>query len=200
MKISFIEEDNWPVRRVLAVLSKTADDFTPRMKAIAGVLDDETEQNFDEQGRPPWTPLAKSTLKRRPDRADGMILQDTGRLKASISTSYGKDFAVIGSNSVYARIHQLGGSIKVGERTGAVRLRTDKNGELVRQRGHPNLARFAKKSHKQAILKPWASGGYEIDIPARPYLQISSEGWQEIGAIVGDVMDEAARNIRKGRK
>lgn len=38
-----------------------------------------------------------------------MILQVTGQLASSVNTYYDNDSAIIGSNLVYAAIHQLGG-------------------------------------------------------------------------------------------
>jgi len=104
VKIEITQLGGELVSRFFKRLNDIGNDFTPLMTDIAGTLDDEKEQNFAEQGRPPWTPLAKSTLKRRPDRADGIILQDSGWLKSTITTNVGKTFAEIGSNAAYARI------------------------------------------------------------------------------------------------
>lgn len=42
----------------------------------------------------------------------GVTLSDTGRLSKSILAKTGNDEVFVGSNLVYARIHQLGGEIK----------------------------------------------------------------------------------------
>jgi len=120
--IEITEQGGEQVARLFQRLTSAANDFTPLMRAVAGTLADETEQNFADQGRPSWVPLAEITLKKRRDpkrkKKEGpprfgsgshMILQDAGHLAASISGSYSRDFAVIGSSAVYARIHQLGG-------------------------------------------------------------------------------------------
>ena len=55
--------------------------------------------------------LSEATKKQRTKQKKwpGQILQVSGQLATSISTSYDENSAVIGSNKVYAAIHQLGG-------------------------------------------------------------------------------------------
>ncbi|MDR2030768.1 MAG: phage virion morphogenesis protein [Azoarcus sp.] len=109
-----VELDSGEVRRRLGEVIARVSDARPLMRAIAGILEAETEKNFADEGRPHWAPLAKSTEKARMRRNNGSsvlkILQDSGRLAASISTDYGPDHAKIGSNVVYAAIHQFGGT------------------------------------------------------------------------------------------
>jgi len=73
----------------------------------------------------------------------------------------------IGTRVKYARIHEYGGVIKRTVKPGKVRLRTDRNGELLR---NGNLAIFANKTHADSRVREvaYAGGGsYEIHIPAR---------------------------------
>lgn len=149
----------------------------PLMRAIAGLFADETEINFASQGRPAWLGLRPATLKRR--GADAKILQDTGRLAASVSTQYGTDFARVGSNAVYAAIHQFGGTIDKAAFSSWGALRTDRHGNLLRQgtegRGK-NLAVFAKGSHKRVKAIRYTVAAHQIKIPARPYMPFSIDG------------------------
>jgi len=71
----------------------------------------------------------------------------------------------IGSNVIYAAIHEFGGRIKMGERTQKVRLRTDKDGNLMRQL--KNLAIFARKDHKRAKEYFTKVAAHEIEMPER---------------------------------
>lgn len=120
------------------------------MRAIAGLFEAETEANFAAQGRPKWLGLRPPVASRR---VGGMILQDSGQLAASVVTDYGGDFARIGSNKPYARIHQQG-----GETSAHVILPRHKralafNGRLVKRVNHPGSK-----------------------IPARPYLPADAAG------------------------
>ncbi|MDR1890135.1 MAG: phage virion morphogenesis protein [Zoogloeaceae bacterium] len=165
----------------LQELASTLKDARPLFKVIAGILASETEENFAAEGRPHWAPLSRATVKNRLRRNKGgsalKILQDRGLLAASISTDYGADYAMVGSNVAYAAIHQFGGSIHHAARSVRVRLRTDKRGRLLRQgdKGNVNAsgkgrAVFAKDSHKQARETWHHAAAWQVNIPARPFL------------------------------
>lgn len=72
----------------------------------------------------------------------------------------------IGDNVEYAAIHEFGGRIVHKPRSGTVRLRTDAQGELLRQVGG-HLAIFAKKTHKRTKDVQYQSKGHETVIPER---------------------------------
>lgn len=119
-------------RRVLSALSALiarGRDLTPALAEIRGVLVDASERAFRDQRDPAtgaaWQPLAAATLlgglrqgktRRGAWRAPTVralqrrrILQVTGQLAASVQGQSGADYALAGSNKVYARIHQFGG-------------------------------------------------------------------------------------------
>jgi phage virion morphogenesis protein len=84
-------------------------------------------KNFDAQGRPDkWSPLSQWTLDRRRKEGKGAkILQETGRLKQSMSYKLeGDNEVAIGTNVEYAKLHNEGGSLKVGKRTAKIPKRT----------------------------------------------------------------------------
>lgn len=145
------------------------------MGLISGLLADAVEENFAAEGRPKWLGLSKNTLKRRRESAGtGKILQRSGRLASSVVQSHDDEIARVGTNVVYAAIHQFGGSIQRHPMSGMVRLRKGKNGMLMRQEGHPHLAVFAKGGHKQVKVVKWTrSQGWTIKIPARPFLALT---------------------------
>lgn len=94
-------------------------DLTPLMRSIAGIMADAVEENFAQEGRPKWLPLKPSTIKQRTRRGywPGRILQQRGQLAASISAQSDATSAVVGTNLVYAAIHQLGGYAGRGRKT-----------------------------------------------------------------------------------
>ena len=107
-----IKIDNKDVERNLLELAQKGENLRPLMKNIAGIFASATEENFKNEGRPDkWTELSEATKKQRTKQKKwpGQILQVSGQLATSISTSYDENSAVIGSNKVYAAIHQLGG-------------------------------------------------------------------------------------------
>lgn len=156
----------------------------PLMRAIAGLLETETESNFAAQGRPAWLGLKPRTLKRR--GAEAKILQDTGRLAGSIATSYDRTHATIGSNVRYAAIHQLGGTIQRAAYSKQVRHRTNAKGELLRTAGFNGKGLvFAKGGHKRALTRWFEVPAHAINIPARPYLPFTGAGVLQASARTG---------------
>lgn len=131
-----IEISDRPVIEAFNRLLAASQDTTPAMRAISSLLARQTEDNFAAQSGPggPWAALARSTIEGRvggmakgkrdtlksgriskgvANRAAGMkTLQDTGRLAASVRPFHSAAEAGIGTNAIYAAIHQLGGTTK----------------------------------------------------------------------------------------
>lgn len=152
-----LEVDSADVMGAFDRVFAAVDDATPLMRALAGLLARQTEDNFADQSGPlgKWPALAQSTVEGRVGgmakgkgglRKDGRIskgtatraaglkmLQDSGRLAASIHEDYGPDHASVGTNVIYAAIQQLGGQ---------------------------------------------AGRGHAVTIPARPYLPATEAGLQ----------------------
>ncbi|OGI31331.1 MAG: phage virion morphogenesis protein [Candidatus Melainabacteria bacterium RIFOXYA12_FULL_32_12] len=108
-----IRVDNEELQRALNQLTQKTSNLRPLMRNIAGILEDSVEENFDKEGRSDkWTLLAKSTIKQRTKKGywPGKILQMRGELAASITSKYDDNSATVGTNKVYAAIHQFGGN------------------------------------------------------------------------------------------
>ena len=80
----------------------------PLMRTISTEMATVTALNFLSQGRPRWLGLKNPS----PRRANGMILQDKGRLRDSVTPFNTDTSAGVGSNLVYAAIHHLGGQTR----------------------------------------------------------------------------------------
>ena len=76
------------------------------MEEIGEMLTSSTVERFDTSTAPDGTPWPVS---QRAEREGGKTLVDTGRMRGSIGYEASPDQVVVGSNLVYARIHQLGG-------------------------------------------------------------------------------------------
>ena len=114
-----IKLDNKEVESRLLDWVKRSENLRPLMKNIAGIMADSTEENFKEEGRPKWKDLSEKTktARRKTGHYPGQILQVSGQLALSITTQYDDTSAVIGSNKVYAAIHQLGGQAGKNKKT-----------------------------------------------------------------------------------
>jgi len=106
-----IRLDNRELQDYLIQLAERTSDLCPLMRNIAGIMADSVEENFEQQGRPKWEGLKKSTIEQRVQKGywPGKILQMRGELAASITSHYDENSAVVGTNKVYAAIHQFGG-------------------------------------------------------------------------------------------
>ncbi len=91
---------------MFARLRDATDDLTPVMADIASFLESRSIDSFERQATPDGTPWPQS--KAAQERS-GLTLVNFGRLRDSVAGFYGHDHAGVGSNLIYARIHQLGG-------------------------------------------------------------------------------------------
>jgi phage virion morphogenesis protein len=108
-----IKIEDAELQKVISKLISKTRNLRPLMKNIAGIMMDSVEENFEKEGRPEkWTPLAKPTIKQRTKKGywPGKILQMRGELAASITSKYDDNSAVVGTNKIYAAIHQFGGN------------------------------------------------------------------------------------------
>ncbi|MBF0309471.1 MAG: phage virion morphogenesis protein [Magnetococcales bacterium] len=120
-----INIDEAPVLALLDRLTVKGSDMSGAFMAIAGVMLDAVEENFEQEGRPPWPQnekngkkLADSTIAQREKKGHwpGKVLQVSGQLAASVTASYGPFAAIVGTNKIYAAIHQFGGQAGRGHK------------------------------------------------------------------------------------
>lgn len=110
-----IQFTNGTVLQVLTSLLDKLDDLSEPMNDIAAVLESATESAFEAEADPAtgqsWPSLSDAYLKTNPKRQGGKILQaSAGGLAASVAADSGNFWAAIGSNKIYAAIHQFGGT------------------------------------------------------------------------------------------
>ena len=97
-------------------IRERAKDLTVPLRAGGFHMLRSIRENFRAGGRPTrWKPLASATLKAKAPKTK--LLVDTGRLMGSITFRAERDELAVGSNVIYARIHQLGGRAGQGHAT-----------------------------------------------------------------------------------
>ena len=138
--------------RAFNELLARAEPTEPMMDEIGATLVTSTRERF-ERGRGPDGERWKDT------RRGGQILTDTGRLRDSITHQAGSAEVRVGSNVIYAAVHQFGATIKPKS---ARALAFKVGSELV----------FAR----------------QVTIPARPYLGIDAGDEAPVGEIVEDYL------------
>lgn len=156
------------LRRMIA----QSDDLRPALDEIGGMLVVSTQARFEAERGPDgtaWPALSPRTLKRR--GAGARALRHSARLYQSITHRVQGNTVTVGTNVVYAAIHQFGAEIERHARSQQARWTS---------RG-PNKGRFAKRGGRAG----WVTiGGGRIRIPARPFLGLDDADRQEIAAIL----------------
>jgi len=149
------------VNKALADLTARMRNLQPVMREIGEIVRTSVERNFAASGRPKWSESA------RIKREGGQTLSLTGRLRRSFArpgaVQAGSDRVAVGTNVVYAAIHQSGGT------TGAHIIKPKKAKALF----WPG-ARHPVKSvnHPGSVTPP------------RPFLMVQNEDWTEVKNVI----------------
>ncbi|MBI1936676.1 MAG: phage virion morphogenesis protein [Ignavibacteriales bacterium] len=153
--------------------------FIPNKKLMTSISEEMHASVMNEfhthgSGSGGWQPLKTSTLKQKRKRGLAeAILQAQGNLLRSVQSSSTENKAVVSTNLGYASIHHFGGVISIAARTRTLFHRTDRKGNLLKQKGNENLLVFAKKSHKNKSAYTFGQKNYGITIPARPFMVLT---------------------------
>jgi len=153
------------IEKLLNRIQKQMHNLTPVMNIVGQIVRTSIVRNFEKEGRPKrWKKHSKMTEKQRGSGA--AILRKENHLMNSIHSKAHKDKAVIGTNIAYAAVHQFGA--KKGK-FGTVQAKVR---EHVRRR--LDGGKTTVKAHTRKMELPWG------DIPARPFMMVQDEDWEEI--------------------
>lgn len=134
-------------------------DASPLMRIITGVMVDEVEENFAQEGRPKWLGLQPGTIAARTKDGTwpGKILQRSGQLASSMEEFSDAHTAMVGTNKKYAAIQNFGGKTGPHVITPRNKKALAFGGRVVKRVNHPGSV-----------------------IPARPFMTISEGGMDDI--------------------
>lgn len=171
----------------LGRLGRAAAQPRSAMDAIGAHFVFSTQRNIETETAPGgerWAKLSPRTASKRVGkgrRGYEHMLRVTARLYKSIA--YEADDASVewGTNVVYGRIHQLGGTIDMPARAGTVTLKS------IRRKGGVRT-RFVRKNVKGAETRPVSIRDHQVHVPARPYLGISAADRQAVPEIITDYL------------
>lgn len=106
-----IELDIAEAMQLCEEVRRRAERLEPAFQKSGIYMESSIAKNFSAQGRPRWKPLSPYTLAQRKG-SGGRILQDTGRLRASVTSGAVKAITrtqlTYGTNIVYAAAHNFG--------------------------------------------------------------------------------------------
>lgn len=103
------------IERRMANLAERFGDLTPLMQIFGTVLEDDTLDRFDTETAPDGSAWAKSG---RAKVEGGKTLTDSSQLRSSIHHVAGADQVEVGTNKIYGRIHNEGGTIRAKSAAG----------------------------------------------------------------------------------
>jgi len=107
-----INIEDHAVKEKLIGLTRNAQDLSPVFRSFGEYMIRSIGKNFREGGRP-----GKWEESQRVKESGGKTLIKTRRLQNSITYKTDKTSLTLGSNVIYARIHQLGGQAGRGRKT-----------------------------------------------------------------------------------
>jgi phage virion morphogenesis protein len=156
------------VQASLSGMAMRAGDLSRGMKLIAALVLASVQRNFEVGGRPSkWAALKPSTLKKRHSGGGPLVVQGFGGgLLGSVHAESSATTATVGTDKIYAAVHQLGakkGSFGMGLAGGS--RRKGIMGSLERGGGWD-------LSSQRPL--PWG------DIPARPFLVLQDQDREDI--------------------
>lgn len=157
----------------LARGSRQAGNMRGLYDQIGASLADSTRRRFDNEQAPdgsPWPPSMRALAE------GGKTLTDTARLKTSITFEADDTGVSVGTNVVYAAIHQLGGDIHQAARQQVIHFKRKRGGRVE----------FAKANKKATFAQKVSVGERTIHMPARPFLGLDQDDNAEIVALTGD--------------
>lgn len=143
-----ISVNTGPLQQAFQRLQNSVTNIRPLMRELAGTLLSVSQQNFMDEGHPPWTPSLAAQQRK------GQTLTDTGHLSRSIQAASDDSHAMVGTNVVYAAIHQSGGTV-----------------------WHKSRASKDKRKRKKGLM----TVAYHQVFPARPFLPAGKNGEPQAG-------------------
>ena len=166
--------------QMVARLREVTDDLSDMGAAIATILENSVRQNFEEGGRP-----TRWAMSARARKQGGQTLRDRDALYNAITSEF--DAAAggvrtglrVGANVPYAAAHHFG-----------VR-------KTVTQHVREHVARrrqaFGKPIPETVVTVRAHTRNMRLNLPARPYMMMQDEDWEDIRDLVQDAIEEAMR-------
>lgn len=176
-----IRIDDADVRRLLGDLELAGRNLSDLMEQLAAQVEFDTARRFETQVDPdgnPWPPSLRALAE------NGETLTDTARLRQSITSSVSPTAFEVGTNVVYAAIHQFGGTVKKPARQQELFWHMGKDGAI-------SDWRFVKRS-KANYSETHTIKAHDVRIPARPFLGVGSKDQDTLTAIARDWLADTA--------
>lgn len=157
------------------------DDPTQAFADIGQALITSTHHRWDQGISPSGSPWPKSL---RVKKYGGTTLKLSARLYRSVTANASRTGVEIGTNAVYAAIHQFGGSIDQGAREQVLHFK------VIKKTG---TWRFARANKKATLAQKRTIGARTITMPARPFLGLDQDDPRTITTIVENYLSAGGK-------
>ncbi len=146
----------------------------PMLREIGEIVQESVQRNFEERRGPDgasWPQVSPSyaEYKRKKGKDPLNILIWSRRLMGSIHPSVQGDAVLVGTDVVYAAIHQFGGTFA---RKQTLYYKRDKSGRPGNKWVKKSKSDFAQDATVQTHM------------PARPYLGVREDDWPKIAEVI----------------
>lgn len=150
------------------------------LRKVGEIVQESVQRNFEERRGPDgasWPQVSPryAEYKRKKGKDPLNILIWSRRLMGSIHPSVQGDAVLVGTNVVYAAIHQFGGSFERAARKQTLYFKQYKSGEVKN--------RFVKKGRSN-FARDVDVAAHEVYMPARPYLGVREDDWPKIAEVI----------------
>lgn len=168
------------IQVLLNQIERRVNRLKPAMELIGDIALSSIHANFQDEGRPrDWAKLSNTTIniRKKLNRWPGRILQRggaAGGLVGAISARANDDEVRLAANKPYATTQHFGA--KKGS-FGTVAMTIKEHTRTITQAFGKELKEpkdVKVKAHTRKMALPWG------DIPARPFMVIQDEDWEEI--------------------
>ncbi len=178
-----VEWDDAGARAALGRAVTALDNPYEMYDEIGQMLASAVLRRFETETGPDGTKWAPS---RRARKKGGQTLTDSARLRQSITHRADAAGVEVGTNVVYAAIHQFGGTIRKKARKQTLEF-DDDTGRFISRR---NAAR--RKTGLIRIVNAQI-GAHSVTMPARPYLGVSGDDRTAVLDIATRMLAETLR-------
>lgn len=171
-------------QKEIVEVGKKIDDTKPALIKVGLIMIRSIDKNFRAQGRPrKWYLLSPMTigLRRSKQKATIKILQDTGRLKGSITSQAHKDHVKVGTSLEKAPLLHFGG-------------RTEPKTLKIKQHKRKITKAFGKViSPKTITVRAHDMRIGAKQVPARPFVLFQKEDVETINKLFLGHIEEATK-------
>ena len=151
-------------------------------------------------------PKGDTWASKRTDEAS-RLQSSKRRLVRSLTSSYNDQYGKVGTNVIYAAIHQFGGTIRPRKKKALAIPLTKEAAAIGSPRFFPRKLKLIwEKGAKQGFLYEFQLGKkpvaqyvlvHQVTIPARPFLGVSDGDRQEIGnRLVAKITAQAKQGMK----